>query len=258
MIERIKRLLAHAETCDLSVDDPRTTERRRSIVQRNRFLWQVYDEWYRLIGASIPAGEGRVLELGSGAGFLARYVPGLIASEVFACPDIQLVLDARRLPFAPGSLKAIVMVDVLHHVPDTRAFLEEARRCLRPGGVVAMVEPWVSTWSRVIYTHVHHEPFDPDAKEWTFPESGPLSGANSALPWIVFARDRHRFEEEFAELTLQEVRPMMPLRYLLSGGVSMRSLAPAASFPFWRGLDSFLCRWPRHWPMFAFVRLERR
>jgi len=258
MVERIKSLLAHPETRDLSIDDPRTTERRRSIIQKNAFLRRIYDEWYRSIAACIPAGTGRVLELGSGAGFLAQYVPGLITSEVFVCPDIQLVLDARRLPFPSGSLKAIAMVDVLHHIPDNRAFLAEAQRCLRSGGSIAMVEPWVSTWSRPIYTRLHHEPFDPDANDWTFPDSGPLSGANGALPWIIFQRDRAQFESEFPELAIRVVRPFMPFRYLVSGGVSMRQLMPSASFPLWRGLESTLGAWPRHWAMFAFIEITRK
>jgi SAM-dependent methyltransferase len=258
MLARIKRLLAHPETRDLSLDDPRTTERRRAIIRSNQFLRRIYDEWYRLICAAIPAGPGGVLELGSGAGFLAHYVPGLIASEVFSCPEIQLVLDARRLPFSSASLKAIAMVDVLHHIPDNRAFLREARRCLRPGGTIAMVEPWVSTWSRPIYTRLHHEPFNPDAADWTFPQSGPVSGANGALPWIIFERDRSAFEAEFPELEIETVRPFMPFRYLVSGGVSMRQLMPEATFPLWRGLERLLERWPRRWSMFAFVQLRRR
>jgi len=99
MLHAIKRLLAHADTRDLTVYDPRTTERRRGIIQSNRFLWRIYDEWYRLICARIPDGPGRVLELGSGAGFLAQYIPAVITSEVFPCPDVQLVADGRRLPF---------------------------------------------------------------------------------------------------------------------------------------------------------------
>ncbi len=67
-----------------------------------------------------------MVELGSGAGFLADYVPDLITSEVFPASDIRLVLDARTLPFATGSLRAIVMADVLHHIPDNHAFLAEA------------------------------------------------------------------------------------------------------------------------------------
>jgi|SRR5271165_6022 len=258
MIQGLKRWLAHPATRDLSLDDPLTTQKRRDIIQGNRFLWRIYDEWYRIIAGSIPEGSGRVLELGSGAGFLGHYVPGLITSEVFTCPDIQLVLDGRRLPFSSGSLKTIAMVDVLHHVPNIRAFLTEGQRCLRSGGSVVMIEPWVSTWSRLIYGYLHHEPFEPHAKDWTFPETGALSGANGALPWIVFQRDRERFEAEFSDFEIQTVRPFMPLRYLVSGGVSMRQLMPEGAFGFWRMVESGLSTWPDQWSMFALIHLRRR
>jgi SAM-dependent methyltransferase len=258
MLGTVKRLLAHPATRDLGIDDPRTTERRRAIIQGNRFLWRIYDEWYRSIAACIPEGPGGVLELGSGAGFLAQYIPGLITSEVFLCPQIQLVLEGERLPFSSGSLKAIAMVDVLHHVPDSRGFLAEAQRCVRSGGSVVMIEPWVSTWSRPIYTRLHHEPFEPEAKSWSFPRAGPLSGANGALPWIIFERDRLEFESEFRDLQIQAVLPFMPFRYLVSGGVSMRQLMPEGTFRAWRGFESLLSKWPRHWSMFALIYLARR
>jgi SAM-dependent methyltransferase len=258
MVRRIRKLLEHPATRSLDINDPRTTDLRRDIIHSNRFLWRIYDEWYRMIAGCVPEGPGRVFELGSGAGFLKQYIPDLITSEVFACSDIQLVLDAREIPFSSGSLKAIAMVDVLHHVPEPGLFLLEAQRCLRPGGRIVMIEPWVSTWSRVIYTHLHHEPFEPDAPHWTFPESGPLSGANGALPWIIFQRDRRQFETEFSSLEIESVKPFMPFRYLVSGGVSMRQLIPEATFTPWRKLESWLGAWPQHWSMFAFIQIKRR
>lgn len=258
MLKRIQTLLEHPDLRDLSIDDPRTTERRRGVIRSNRFLWRIYDDWYRILAAHMPDGPGRILEIGSGAGFLAEYIPDLIGSEVFPCSTAQLVLDARALPFSSGSLKAIAMVDVLHHIPDNRAFLGEARRCLRPGGSVVMIEPWVSRWSRLIYTHLHHEPFHPESADWTFPEAGPLSGANGALPWIIFQRDRQAFESEFEGLAIEMVQPMLPFRYLVSGGVSMRQLMPEFSFQLWRKLDQLLCKWPNAWPMFAFIHLRRQ
>src|SRR6476469_5405820 len=116
MVEVVKRLFSHPATRDLGIDDPRTTDLRKNIIQSNKFLWRIYDEWYRLISACIPAGPGKVVELGSGAGFLDRYVPGLIATEVFPCCGVQVVLDARDMPFASGSLRSLVMVDVFHHI----------------------------------------------------------------------------------------------------------------------------------------------
>jgi SAM-dependent methyltransferase len=258
ILQEILKPLAHPATRGLEVDDPRTTQRRRSILESNRFLWRIYDEWYRLLSGCIPEGPGPVLELGSGAGFLAQYIPGLIASEVFPCAGIQVVLDARRLPFSSCSLQSIVMVDVLHHVPEVRLFLTEADRCLRPGGSVAMIEPWLSTWSRFVYTRLHHEPFDAASREWTFPMTGPLSGANIALPWMVFERDWQRFEAEFPNLEIRSIRPLMPFRYLVSGGMSLRQLMPEAAFSLWRKLESCLDAWPRHWSMFALIHLVKR
>ena len=81
-----------------------------------------------------------------------------------------------------------------------------------------MVEPWVTFWSRFVYGRLHHEPFHPESVSWSFPSSGPLSGANIAIPWIVFSRDRTQFEKEYPELQIEQVRPFLQGRYLLSGG----------------------------------------
>jgi hypothetical protein len=120
-----------------------------------------------------------------------------------------------------------------------------------------MIEPWVSPWSSLIYSRLHHEPFSPTAKEWGFPPGGPLSSANGAQPWIVFERDRNQFEKEFPEWQIQKIQPMMPFRYLLSGGVSMRPLMPGWSFGIWKRTESLLTPWMKSWAMFALIVLRR-
>ena len=92
----LKRWLEHPLTRGLDLDDPRTTRLRRQILAEKPFLRRVYEEWYGAMAASLPPGDGPVLELGSGAGFLADFVPGLVRSEVFYTPGI----DAR--PGRPG------------------------------------------------------------------------------------------------------------------------------------------------------------
>ena len=252
-----KEWLAHPLTRGLALDDPRTTERRRAIIQTKPFLRHLYEDWYAALACAVPPGAEPVLEIGSGAGFLSEFIPGLIASEIFPCPGINVVLDATRLPFAEASLRAIVLTDVLHHIAQPRAFFAEAARCVRPGGVVAMIEPWVTPWSRLIYTHLHHEPFRPEAATWEFPTSGPLSGANGALPWMLFARDRAQFAREFPEWRVQKIQPGWPFRYLVSGGVSMRALMPGAATGAWRLLESELQPWMATWAMFAEIVLVR-
>jgi len=254
----IARWLEHPLTRGLDIDYPRTTELRRRIVREKRFLHRIYEEWYARIVATVPPGPGPVLELGSGAGFLVEFIPGLITSEILRVPGIDLVLDAVSLPFEAQSLRAVVMTNVLHHVPQPRRLFDEIARCVRRDGVVSMIEPWVSPWSRLIYSRFHHEPFSPDAREWESAVSGPLAGANSALPWILFDRDRERFENELPQWAIRSVEPLMPFRYLVSGGVSHRALVPGWSFSLWRALEASLDRWRDQLAMFAALVLERR
>jgi SAM-dependent methyltransferase len=241
----------------MDIDSPETTRLRKQIIEKKPFLRRIYEEWYAWIAAHVPAGSGEILELGSGAGFLEDYIPGLITSDVFLVPGVARVVDAHHLPFSDASLRAIVMSNVFHHLMDPVQFLHEATRCVRLGGAVVMIEPWASSWSRLIYSRLHHEPFEPQASEWSIPQTGPLSGANGALPWILFERDRIAFEQKFPEWKIREVSPFMPFRYLLSGGVSLRSFMPVCTFAFWRWLESLLNRSMSTWAMFARIVLSR-
>jgi SAM-dependent methyltransferase len=249
----LRNLLAHPLTRGLDIDSPATTELRRRIVREKTFLRKLYAEWYGLIRAALPPTEGKVLELGSGAGFLDKFIDGLITSEIFPTPGASIVVNGTDLPFTASSLRAIVMTDVFHHIPAPRAFLSEAARCLRPGGAIVMIEPWVSLWSSVVYRRLHHEPFEPEAARWEFPATGPLSGANGALPWIVFARDRAVFEREFPALHIRFIQPMMPISYLLSGGVSLRSLMPGFTYHLWRALEKSVGAVTDSLAMFAII-----
>ena len=254
----LRRLLAHPLISGLDLDDPATTVVRRQIITSKPFLKAIYNEWYKLIVTRLPTIDGQVLELGSGAGYCHRFIPDLITSEVFFVPDIRVVVDAHCLPFCTDSLRAIVFTDVLHHMPDVHSFFAEASRCLRPGGKILMVEPWVTPWSRFINTHFHHEPFLPHAADWSFPSTGPLSGANGAIPWMVFVRDRTKFESEFPQLVVEQIRPFLPFRYLVSGGVGMRSLMPGFSHRFWAQLERLLESQMNTLAMFAFIELRKK
>lgn len=250
----LRHLLEHPMTRGLSVDDPQTTALRRDIIQEKTFLRSLYSEWYRRLVTALPQ-KGAVLELGSGAGFFSDFRPEVITSEIFPVPNIHLVADACRLPFSDDALAAIVMTDVFHHIPNVKSFFSEATRCVRPGGKLLMIEPWRTRWSERVYTHFHPEPFLPHAG-WDIPLSGPLSGANGALPWIVFERDRKIFEELYPDWQVVKVEPMMPLSYLVSGGVSLRSLMPGWAYNIIRNLEQRLDQ--KHWAMFAFIELELR
>jgi SAM-dependent methyltransferase len=253
----LKSFLAEPLTANLNVDDPRTTESRIQILNRKPFVRRIYDEWYSMIQERIPKGGGSVLELGSGSGYFRKFVPGVIQSEVFPCSNVDIVADACQMPFSSASLKAIVMTDVFHHIPRAQSFFRDAARCLRPGGRIVMIEPWVSRWSKVIWSR-HWEPFVPQTSSWELPSGGPLSGANIALPWVVFVRDRDLLVERFPEFTVDEIVPMMPISFLISGGLSFRSPVPAAAYPMIRWIENVFSPWMDRIAMFALFVVVRK
>jgi SAM-dependent methyltransferase len=258
MKNMIRSWLAHPLTRDLKIDDPHTSELRRQIIQGKKFLKKIYEDWYSTIAASLPLTEGSVLELGSGCGFMKEVIPGLIISDCFFCRGLDLVLDGQQFPFKDKSLRAIVMTNVFHHLPRPREFFKESIRCLHSGGVIVMIEPWVTPWSKFVYKRFHPEPFEQESLDWEFGQSGPLSGANGANPWIIFKRDREQFCREFRDLQIISIRPMMPFCYLLSGGVSLRSLMPGLAYGFWRLIEQAIHHWINRMAMFAQINFRRR
>jgi SAM-dependent methyltransferase len=151
-------------------------------------------------------------------------------------------------------VSALVLLQVLHHLPQPRLFFAEASRTLRTGGRLILIEPWITPWSRIVY-RFHREPCDPNARDWEAAVHSPLDGANEALPWIVFERDRRKFENEFPELAIRSIVPSLPLAYLLSGGFSFPAIAPGGAWPTIRRVEKTFDRMAA---MFATIVLERR
>ena len=254
----IKDFLSHPLTKNIPIDDPKMIPLRRRIIQEKTFLKRIYQSWYQKIIQAIPEGNKPIVEVGSGAGFLNESIPHLITSEVFWIVNVDLIFNAMQLPFENDSLRSIVMVDVLHHIPNVHQFFSQANRCLCSGGRMLLIEPWVTTWSSIVYQYLHHEPFLPRIERWEFPRGGPLSGANSALPWIIFKRDKVIFEKSFPKFQILDIQLMMPFTYLLSGGVSYRDFMPSFSYPYWIMFERWLHPWMNHLGMFAMIIIEKK
>ena len=218
------RLLEEPRTRGMDLDGLETSIRRRELSKSKRALNLSYINWYRkLAEIDKTAPSGLRVELGSGGGFLEEFIPGLVTTDVLPLPFVQKVCSAEELPFENGTVAAIYMINVLHHVADVERFFAEAQRVLVAGGLVAMIEPYVSPFSKFVWTLVHHEPFDMTPRSWRLTPSGPLSGGNDALPWIIFARDRFIYDARYPDLRVERIVPHTFLSHLLSGGVTMRS-----------------------------------
>jgi SAM-dependent methyltransferase len=131
---------------------------------RNVGLSSKYDlgmlplEWLifrRLRRRTFPPLSGDVLELGTGTGVnLPLYGPG---ARVTGCdasgemltwaarrraraPVVLVQVDVQRLPFADGSFDLVTASLVFCSVADPARGLAEARRVLRPGGRLVLLE----------------------------------------------------------------------------------------------------------------------
>ncbi len=218
------------ETREISdLDSPAATVLHGEVIRRKTFLRELYHDFYsEMIGATSATHGGTHVELGSGGGVMKDLLPSLVTSDMLPLPTVDCCFDAEAMPFGDSSIDTFFMLNALHHFPNVERALREIERCLKAGGRVAMIEPANTAWGRLVYRNFHHEAFEPGA-DWTFESSGPLTGGNGALPYIVFVRDRETFESRFPSLQIERIRYHTPLRYLLSGGFTLRQLVPSMS-----------------------------
>ena len=256
----IERFKLPETRCIKDLDDPATTLLHAEIIQKKPFLRKLYVDFYKQLEKVVSDPQGKVLvELGSGAGFIKEVISNAITSDILELPNVDKVFSALEMPFERASVDAFFMFDVLHHITDPRAFFREALRCLKIGGRIVMIEPANTLWSRFIYKNFHHELFDTQAK-WeldSLQETGPLSHGNGALPWIIFSRDRRIFENEFPSLRIVRMRNHTPLRYLLSGGLTLRQLVPSFTYPAVKAIEYALSPVNNLLGMFQTIELEK-
>jgi SAM-dependent methyltransferase len=227
-----------------TLDSTDRIDKIRGIIGRKPALKQFYRGIYLRYADCLERcpKNGIALELGSGGGFAGQFIPELVTSDILQYPGMDLVVDGTMLPFADCTLRFICMTNVFHHIPDVELFFREAQRCLVPGGRIMIVDQHPGFISGPILKYLHQETYDPDAVEWRFSTTGPLSGANGALPWIVFSRDRTKLNQLFPNLSLVGYRPHTPLAYWLSGGLKQWDLLPSWLIGMVNVLDGLLLR----------------
>ncbi len=164
-------------------DHWREIEDERIARYEEMFVWQ---EGHKalLAPAALAAGQS-VLDLGSGPGFFAGGLAGLVGPEGrVAGADInaRFVADANarhadnaslsfhhledhRLPFENGTFDRVICKNVLEYVPDLEATLGEVRRVLKPDGLIHVID---SDWGFVIV-----QPWDKDTVTRFFEAAAP-------------------------------------------------------------------------------------
>jgi SAM-dependent methyltransferase len=239
----------------------REIEDHAAKVRENALLEEIYRDIYARIAAEVPIqAYPRVLEIGSGGGFFREFAPHAVTSECVAVPGIDRVIDACRIAdhLDAGSFDAIVAFNVFHHLPDAAGFLRGASRVLRPGGRLALVEPWFTPIGQWFYRVIHPEPSILDPSDWRVVGEGRLGGANTRLPTSVFRDGEERFAREFPDLFIVRREPFHKWLYLLSGGLRLNTRVPRALARGFVRLDREIAWGNASLGLFALVIVERK
>ena len=226
-------------------------EQHRRAWQKNRPLRTMNADLYAQVASHLPPQAlGRRIELGSGPGFAREFIPGIELTDLVRAPWHDGEASAEALPFEAGSIGALVLFDVLHHVPSPRKFFDEAVRVLAPGGRVVMCEPYISPVSYPVYKFLHEEHLDlgadPLALHAADGARDPFD-SNQGIPTLLFGRKRQAFSEAFPALSIQHIQYMTGFSLPASGGFSHRPFLPFALWSLLHRIDgrvpSALMRW---------------
>jgi SAM-dependent methyltransferase len=190
-------------------------------------LRAVYGDLYQKIEKAVITGD--TLEIGGGIGNLRIGRGRIIKSDIQHYSGVDVVADAQQLPFASGVFSNIVLFDVLHHLQCPLLFFAEAKRILKPGGRVIMVEPGITPISKLLYKIGHDEPvemgWDMNSPCKADADKDPYD-SNQAIPTILFKRYPQLFLKEIRGFTISSSDWLSIFVYPLSGGFKPWSLLP--------------------------------
>lgn len=220
-------------------------QRHRVAWQKNPAIRELYRSWYGLLAEALKqAPAGPRIELGSGPGFAREFIADLELTDLVAAPWHDRAMSADDLPFPDRSVAALVLFDVLHHLPSPMAFFAEASRTLMPGGIIAICDPYIGPLSYPIYKLFHDEPLDlsADVVNQNGDRNKDPFDSNQAISTIMFGRQRAEFERRFPDLEIVSTEKLAGSSYPASGGFSR---PPFLLLPMWRALAAVERRLPR-------------
>ena len=245
VLKQVRDVLHEPRLREVDVDSDQFLYIHRVILQEKPMMREVFKEFYDLcmsLDERYFTGSGQRVEIGAGVSFFKKLYPGIVATDVKRSDNLDMVLDAQNMDLGNASVRAFYGLNCFHHFPEPCKFFDELKRVLVPGGGCVLIEPYFGMVAERFYKNVHEsETFDSTQREWENNALGFCSNANQALSYIVFVRDRLKFERLFPELEIVVQKPIHNyLRYLLCGGLNFRQILPSWTSPLIKGVETLL------------------
>jgi SAM-dependent methyltransferase len=152
-----------------ALEAPRTAVQRAAAGARRFFDLQAGSVWSDM-SELLAEARGKVVDVGCGGQPYRSLLPesveyvGLDIADAeahfgYRAPD-TVFFSGTEWPLEAHDADLLLCTEALEHVPDPSRFLQEAFRCLRPGGRLVATVPFSARW--------HFVPFD----YWRFTPSG--------------------------------------------------------------------------------------
>ncbi len=244
LLKKFIRFLAEPRLKGIDVDSDDLVKIHRQIMLEKPMMNQVFKGFYDsciYYDKKYFSNKGLRIEIGAGVSFFKDIYPEIISTDIKKADNLDRVLDALDMDLEDNSVRAFYGLNCFHHFPEPRKFFSELQRTLIKGGGCILIEPYYGPVAAKMYKNLFDtEIFDPEQENWET-EAGFMLGANQALSYIVFIKDRTKFESEFPELEIVKTKVMNNyLRYLVSGGLNFRSLLPSFMSPVIKFLEFLL------------------
>ncbi len=95
--------------------------------------------------AKLPPQLQRLLDVGGKGKPYACFFAGRVVNhyvlDVEPAPSVDVVGDARHMPFSDASIDVVLITQVLEHIPEPITVISEIRRVLKPGGTLLLSVP---------------------------------------------------------------------------------------------------------------------